>query len=80
MGSWDYGAALGALARLNYGLKGFAVAGALGGCPRVWGGEPKNPTLGINGMTMDEFRFFFPPRKGNTRIKKDRLNELKKEL
>ncbi|XP_055945822.1 complex I assembly factor TIMMDC1, mitochondrial-like [Argiope bruennichi] len=79
---WDHaasGAALGALARLNYGLKGFAVAGALGGCLGLVAGSLITMTLGINGMTMDEFRCFLHEEQ-YLRIKKDRLNELKKEL
>lgn len=49
-------AALGALARINYGLKGFAVAGTLGGILGLIAGGLIITTLGVNGITMDEFR------------------------
>ncbi|GBN78342.1 hypothetical protein AVEN_98339-1 [Araneus ventricosus] len=76
---WEHaasGAALGALARINYGLKGFAIAGVLGGFLGMIAGGLITLTLGVNGMTMDEFRCLLH-EEHYSRIKKNRLNELK---
>ncbi|CAL1287892.1 unnamed protein product [Larinioides sclopetarius] len=78
---WDHaasGAALGALARINYGLKGFAIAGVLGGFLGTIAGGLINFTLGINGISMYKFRCLLHEEYYSS-MKKERLDELKND-
>ncbi|KAF8770053.1 RPII140-upstream gene protein-like isoform X2 [Argiope bruennichi] len=72
---WEHavsGAVLGGFSRINYGLKGFAVAGVLGGFLGLIAGGLI--TMGTGGMTMDEFRCWLH-EEHYLRLKQERLKE-----
>ncbi|GBN90478.1 hypothetical protein AVEN_238465-1 [Araneus ventricosus] len=76
---WEHvasAAVLGGFSRINYGLKGVAVAGVLGGVLGLIAGGFITMTMGVDGMTMDEFRCWLQ-EEHYVRLQQKSLKEVK---
>ncbi|CAL1293454.1 unnamed protein product [Larinioides sclopetarius] len=76
---WEHAASaavLGGFSRINYGLKGFAVAGVLGGILGLIAGGFITMNMGVGGMSMDEFRCWLH-EEHYLRLKQKSLTETK---